>query len=140
MSELITRKQALKLLEDKTGKKFSMGIFSKHFRRGRIWCARGTVFASDIDKFIAQRQERLGETDVQRLNRRALHLVGIGCRLDTSLKGLLKLAGNNADAVKYVENARAWNTWTVQCLLNVRRARMPKEEAANDSKISTETV
>jgi hypothetical protein len=127
MLDIIKKAAALKMLEERTGRKFSKGIFSEHFRRGRIWAAGGTVFVSDVEKFIEARQARMDEPAERKIDRRIMALVRACCAHDTTMENLLKLVADQPEAAKQIERARGWNSWTVQCLMNARR--LPEEKA-----------
>lgn len=131
MSCLIKKAEALKMLEERTGRKFSKGIFSEHFRRGRIWAAGGTVFASDVEKFIAARQARIDEPAERKIERRLHLLLGDLCKRDTTMQNLLKLVADKPEVAKKINGARGGLSWAVGGLLEALRALAGATEAAD---------
>jgi hypothetical protein len=122
MTDLLTKAQALEVLQERTGRKFSKGIFSANLRRDRIWSRCGRVWASDIDRFIADREKRRAEPVDTKIRRRLNSILIDLCRNDTTLENMLKLVDENTDAAKHLRGARQGITWAVMGLLEATRA------------------
>lgn len=98
MNSLITRKEALKILEKRTGRKFSEAIFSTHFSSRKVWGTKRWVISEDIERFISDREARAQEKPDDTVRRRCNHLLVEFSRQDTTLKNLALLAKDNSEA------------------------------------------
>lgn len=126
-SAIITKREALKILRERTGKKYGPGIFCKGYRRDRIFATSRFVFRSDLERFLLEREKRLVEspedkfkrslsriqTDCFNLSDRAEHLAarrGLNREQTAALcavKNLLLLAGAKLHYARHQESPEA---------------------------------
>ena len=100
MTELISKAAALKMLQERTGRKFSSGIFSpRPLRRGRIWCCSRLVDVRDVEAFLLERAERQAEKPEDALRRRVKRLLADIYLLDRRMDRLGKAYPAAADSL-----------------------------------------
>lgn len=105
MSQLITKQEALKILRQRTGQKFTSGIFSKHFQRGRIWAVTNRVFIDDIEKFLKRREERRKVSPDDRLRQRLEHICRDVYLLD---QRMVRLGKADPKVAEVLNKAAGW--------------------------------
>ena len=127
MTGMITKAQALKLLRERTGHKFTMQVFSKNFCRGKIWCPTTHAFVTSIEQFIARRQARLAEPAEKKLARRIDNVVYAFCKLDKTLQALIKTAGDSPS--HGLLETRSWLSYAMGQVLAAKRSLVAAAEA-----------
>jgi len=122
MSEYMTRAEALKLLRERTGRAYTMGIFSKRLRRDRVWAFSREIYRTDVENFLRRREQRIARSNDEVGLLRIARICEDLCARDTTLKNLAILLKSSPEAVKHLKSARGALAWAVIGLLNAQRA------------------
>jgi hypothetical protein len=116
-----SRAQALKILQARTGRKFTKGIFSKSLRPDRVWCYKNFVMLRDIESFLEHRAKRQAVPPGQKRKNRLLNILLSLCRCDKSLERILKAAGAGSPMGVAISRGRSHVAWAVGYMIEARR-------------------